>query len=318
MNNIELSVVIPVYNSDKNLSNLIDQLILTLNKDYKNFEIILIDDESEDKSWNIIKDFCSKYSFVQGVQLRKNVGQHNAIFAGLKYADGDFIITMDDDGQNSSEDIKLLVDKVKGGFDAAYANYKIKKHSIFRRFGSFVNNLIASFLFNKPFNLVLTSFRCFSSDIKEDLLKNKSSSIYLDGLIFSSTRNISNVFVEHKNREFGNSTYTVYKLLSLWSQMATGFSILPLRISSLLGFLFSILSFVVTIWFVFFRPVDSNIPMGWTSLIVVITFFGGVQLLALGLIGEYLGRTYLTINNSLQYSEKKIINIRNKDNKDRD
>lgn len=314
MNNIEISIIIPVYNSGKNLENLINELILILQKDYQYFEIILVDDDSKDESWEVINNFCLQNIFIKGVLLRKNVGQHNAIFAGMKYAHGNFIVTMDDDGQNSPDDIKLLVDSVKSGYDVSYANYKIKRHNIFRRFGSLVNNIVACFLFDKPLNLFMTSFRCFSNDIKKELLKNKSSSLYLDGLIFSVTKNISNVFVEHRKREFGSSNYTFYKLFSLWSQMATGFSILPLRISSLLGFFFSISSFFVTIWFIFFRSVSSNIPVGWTSLIVVIIFFGGVQLLALGLIGEYIGRTYLTVNNTLQYSEKKKINaVINKD-----
>ena len=132
----------------------------------------------------------------------------------------------------------------------------------------------------------------------------------MDGIIYSITKNITNVYVNHQNRIYGNSNYTTLKLLSLWSQMATGFSILPLRLSSLLGFFFSILSFCITIWLVFFRDVESSIPMGWTSLMVVIIFLGGVQLLALGLIGEYLGRAYLSINNYSVYSIKEKINLR--------
>jgi len=130
VNNIDLSIVIPVYNSEKNLEILINQLIVSLKKNYDRYEIILVDDESKDKSWNVIKNICLKYDFIRGIQLRKNVGQHNAIFAGLKYTNGNFIITMDDDGQNSPEDIKLLVDKVKNGYDVSYANYKNKKHNI--------------------------------------------------------------------------------------------------------------------------------------------------------------------------------------------
>ena len=314
MNKVETSIIIPVYNSEKNLAKLIQDLIFNLKKKTYIFEIILVDDNSEDSSWNIVKDFCSKNTFIKAVQLRKNVGQHNAIFAGLKYAIGKFIVTMDDDGQNSPNDIEKLIDKVKSGSDVSYANYKIKYHHLFRRFGSFLNNIVASFLFSKPVDLILTSFRCFNQDIKKEILKTRSSSIYIDGIIFSITKNVSNVYVEHKKREFGKSNYTLYKLVSLWMQMATGFSILPLRISSLLGFFFSISSFFVTIWFVFFRTVPSHIPQGWTSLIVVVIFFGGIQLLALGLIGEYLGRSYLTINNNIQYSEKKLINVKDEDN----
>lgn len=310
MNNIELSVVIPVFNSEEGLQNLIKELIANLEINYKNFEIILVDDNSCDNSWKVLNDLCSKHDFIKGIQLRKNVGQHNAIFAGLKYAEGDFIITMDDDGQNPPEGIRHLVDEVKKGFDASYAKYIIKRHNLLRRLGSFINNIVASFLFNKPMKLILTSYRCFNQDINKELLKNKSTSVYLDGLIFSITKNISNVVVEHKHRLLGKSNYTFFKLFTLWTQMATGFSILPLRISSLLGILFSVSSFLITIWFVFIRSVPSDIPVGWTSLIVVVIFFGGIQLLALGLIGEYIGRTYLTVNNSIQYSEKNKLNIK--------
>ena len=314
MNNLNISVVIPVYNSEKSLAVLIDEIIIKLKKKHDKYEIILIDDASTDKSWNIIKDCCAKNNFIKAIQLRKNSGQHNAIFAGLKYSLGNFIVTMDDDGQNSPDDIDLLVDEVKKGFDVAYGNYKIKKHNIFRRFGSYLNNLIASFLFNKPKNIVLTSFRAFHSSIKNEILKSRSHTIYLDGLIFSITKSISNVYVDHKERKHGDSNYTFFKLLGLWSQMATGFSILPLRISSILGIVFSILSFLVSIWIIFLRPMSSELPVGWTSLIVVVIFFGGIQLLALGLIGEYIGRSYLTINKTIQYSEKNTLNIQDKIN----
>ena len=134
--------------------------------------------------------------------------------------------------------------------------------------------------------------------------------VYIDGLIFSITNNVSHVRVDHKEREFGKSNYTIIKLIGLWLKMATGFSILPLRIASIFGILFSISSFCITIWLVFFRSISSDIPIGWTSLVVIIIFLGGIQLLALGLIGEYLGRAYLTINNSPKYSEKKKLNIK--------
>ena len=310
MQNIFISIVIPVFNSNKNLDNLLNNLILVLKENYESFEIVLIDDESKDDSWEIIKKFSAKYNFIKSIKLRKNVGQHNAIFAGLSFAKGKYVITLDDDGQNSPNDIIILVNKIKKGFDVVYANFNKKRHNIFRKLGSSFNNIIASFLFNKPFKLTQTSFRCFSKDVKDEILKCKSSNIYLDGIIYSITKNITNVYVDHQNRIFGNSNYTFLKLLSLWSQMATGFSILPLRLSSLLGFFFSILSFCITIWLVFFRDVESSIPMGWTSLMVVIIFFGGIQLLALGLIGEYLGRAYLSINNHSVYSIKEKINLK--------
>lgn len=305
----EISLIIPVYNSEKNINHLLSELIDILIKNFDTYEIILVDDNSDDNSWQNIKSICKVNKFIKAVKLRKNVGQHNAIVAGLKYAEGKNIITMDDDGQNSPSFIIKLVEEINKGFDVVYANYKIKKHNFFRKFGSYINNIVASFLFKKPLKIILTSFRCFNSEIKHEILKCKSSSIYLDGIIFSITKNISSIEVEHKERLYGRSNYTFFKLFSLWTRMATGYSIMPLRLASVIGLFFSFTSFLITIWFVFIRDMPSSVPAGWTSLIVVTFFLGGLQLLALGLIGEYIGKTYLTINNNLQYSEKENINI---------
>jgi len=306
----DLSIIIPVYNSEKILEIFTDKLIQTLKEKYNNFEIILINDASKDNSWKIVQKLCQKNKLIiKGINLRKNVGQHNAIFAGLKNCNGKIIVTMDDDGQNLPESIPSLIDELNKGFDVCYANYKNKKHNIFRKFGSFINNLVASFLFDKPYNLVLTGFRCFTCDIKDEILKFQSAYIYLDGLIFSSTNNYSQIFVDHKEREIGKSNYTASKLFGLWLRMAFGFSIIPLRLASIFGILLSITSLIIAVWLIFFRSMSSSIPLGWTSLMVIILFLGGIQLLALGLIGEYLGRTYITINNSTKYSIKNKINF---------
>ena len=305
----KLSIIIPVFNSAEGLQNFVENLISTVSKQFQDFEIIMVDDCSRDSSWSIIEKLSSIHKNIKGIQLRKNAGQHNAIFSGLHYCEGDVIVTMDDDGQNSPDSVEKLILEINKGYDVCYANYKIKKHNFFRRCGSYINNLVATFLFKKPKNLVLTSFRCFKNDIKNEILKHQSSFIYIDGLIFSITDNVSQTLVDHRERKFGKSNYTILKLIGLWLKMATGFSILPLRIASIFGIFLSIASFVITIWLVFFRSVSSGIPMGWTSLVVIIIFLGGIQLLALGLIGEYLGRAYLTINNSPKYSESKKLNI---------
>ena len=305
----ELSIIIPVYNSEKILENLKNKLIQTLTEKYNNFEIIFINDASKDNSWKTIQKLCEKNKIIKGINLRKNVGQHNAIFAGLKNCNGKIIVTMDDDGQNLPESIPSLINELNKGFDICYANYKNKKHNFFRKFGSYINNLVASILFDKPYNLVLTSFRCFTSDIKNEILKFQSTYIYLDGLIFSTTSNVSQIYVDHKEREIGKSNYTISKLFGLWFRMAIGFSIVPLRLASTVGILLSITSLVIAVWLIFFRSMSSSIPLGWTSLMVIILFLGGIQLLALGLIGEYLGRTYITINNSTKYSIKNKINF---------
>ena len=311
MKDIKVSVIIPVFNSSKSLENLINELSIQLKDNYSSYEVILIDDKSVDSTWEVVTKLCKVHNWIKAIKLRKNVGQDNATLAGLRFADGQYIITMDDDGQNSPNDIVNLISEIEKGADICYAKFLIKKHNIFRIIGSLINNIFVSILFNKPLSIKITSFRCFNSQIKDELIKNKSPSIYLDALIISLTRNISQIEVEHHSRKYGKSTYTFYKLLSLWFQMVTGFSVKPLRLASLLGIIFSLTSFAVLIWLVFIRSPSSEIPMGWTSLIVVIIFFGGIQLLALGLIGEYLGRTYLLSNNHPQFSIKDSKNIHN-------
>ena len=308
MKKLDVSVVVPVYNASLNLETLVGQISEVLKNNFDSYELILVNDKSLDSSWEKILDLCKLNPWVKGIYLRKNVGQHNAILAGLKFACGNTIITMDDDCQNSPKYIVELCNEVNKGFDVCYANYLTKKHNILRILGSKINNLFVTLLFNKPLSLSLTSFRCISHDIKEEIIKNKSPSVYLDGLILSITRNISKISVTHNKRKSGASNYTFLKLFSLWMQMATGFSVAPLRLASILGIVFSITGFAMSLWLVFFKSPSTEIPMVWTSLIVVILFLGGIQLLALGIIGEYLGRTYLAANNYPQFSISKTIN----------
>ena len=308
MKKIEISVVVPVYNASLNLKKLVEDLFDVLKTNYDSYELILVNDKSLDDSWSIIANLCKSYSWIKGIGLRKNVGQHNAILAGLKFAEGKVIITMDDDGQNSPKYIVDLYAEINKGRDVCYANYLIKKHHFLRILASKINNLFVTLLFNKPLNLYLTSFRCITHNVKEEIIKNKAPSVYLDGLILSITRDISKISVIHNDRKFGKSNYSFIKLFNLWMQMATGFSVAPLRLASILGFIFSMTGFAMSLWLVFFTSPSGEIPMGWTSLIVVILFLGGIQLLALGVIGEYLGRAYLAVNNYPQFSIKETLN----------
>ena len=310
MRKIEISVVVPVYNASLNLKKLVEDLFDVLKNNYDSYELILVNDKSLDDSWNIITNLCKSYSWIKGIGLRKNVGQHNAILAGLKYAEGKVIVTMDDDGQNSPKYIVDLYAEINKGSDVCYANYLIKKHHFLRIFASKINNFFVTLLFNKPLSLYLTSFRCITHNVKEEIIKNKAPSIYLDGLILSITRNISKISVIHNDRKFGKSNYTFLKLLNLWMQMLTGFSVVPLRFASILGFFFSISGFIMALWLVLFKSITGETPVGWTSLLVVILFLGGIQLVALGVIGEFLGRIYLAANNYPQFSIKKTINTK--------
>ena len=212
---MDLSIIIPVYNSE----NIIEELVKQLNDSVSNisyinsFEIIMINDFSSDKSWEKIKSISKKFEFIKGISFAQNYGQHNAIMVGLEACDGEKVITMDDDGQNSPKYIVDLCAEINKGRDVCYANYLIKKHHFLRILGSKINNFFVTLLFSKPLNLYLTSFRCITHNIKDEIIKNKSPSIYLDGLILSITRNISKISVIHNDRKFGRSNYSFIKLL---------------------------------------------------------------------------------------------------------
>ncbi len=300
----KLSIVIPVYGSELVLSELVSQIDKALlNSKGLNFlyEVIFVCDQSPDDSWTVIKKLSNKYKHIRGVLLRLNAGQHNALMAGFNNAKGEIIITMDDDLQHSPYDIPLLINEIENGSDVAYARFKNRNHALWKVLGSMINNKIACYILGKPRDLYLSPFRCFKASICKDILKYSGPYVYIDGLILSVTRNISSVDVNHYDRFAGQSNYGFKKSVSLWLKMATSFSVAPLRLTSLIGMAFSVIGFLLAILLVIQRFTLNIMPIGWSSLIVTILVVGGVQLLALGMLGEYLGRVLLTINSKPQY-----------------
>lgn len=300
----KLSLVIPVYGSELVLPELVLQVqkVLASLEDIRgSYEIIFVCDNSPDHSWRVIQSLSKEYPQVHGILLRMNAGQHNALMAGFAQARGDIIVTMDDDLQHSPADIPKLLDKIKDGYDVAYARFKKRKHAPWKIAGSHLNDLVAGYLMQKPKGLYLSPFRAMKASIVDEILRYRGPYVYVDGLILTVTRNIATVDVNHHDRYAGISRYGLRKSVSLWLKMATSFSIVPLRITSLLGLLFSGLGFVFAILLVIQKFTLNLMPIGWSSLIVTVLIIGGVQLLALGMIGEYLGRVLLTINSRPQY-----------------
>lgn len=296
-----LSIVVPVYGSEKILPELVAQVDRVMKEKLWNYELIFVCDQSPDQSWSAIQRLGVENPCVRGILLRMNAGQHNALMAGLSQASGDIIITMDDDLQHSPADIPALVAKIESGSDVVYANFKTRKHPLWKILGSRVNNAVAGYLMKKPNELYLSPFRAFKAVIRDEILKYRGPYVYVDGLILSVTRNITTVDVNHHDRFAGDSRYGLKKSISLWLKMATNFSIIPLRITSLVGILFAGLGFLLAILLIIQKFTLNTMPIGWSSLIVAILIIGGVQLLALGMIGEYLGRLLLTVNARPQY-----------------
>jgi len=300
----KLSIVIPVYGSELILTELVAQVATVLSNNAslnRSYEIIFVCDLSPDNSWQVIHRLVNEFDYVHGILLRINAGQHNALMAGLAEAKGEIIVTMDDDLQHSPRDIPKLIKEIEAGYDVTYACFQTRSHAIWKIAGSWINNWVASYLFKKPSNLYLSPFRAMKAAIRDELLLYRGPYVYVDGLILSVTRNIASVHVDHHDRYAGESNYGFIKSISLWLKMATSFSIVPLRITSLLGIIFSGLGFILAILFIIQKFTYNLMPVGWTSLIVAILIVGGVQLLALGMLGEYLGRVLLTLNSRPQY-----------------
>ncbi|MFZ6816253.1 glycosyltransferase family 2 protein [Undibacterium sp. Rencai35W] len=301
---VALSLVIPVYGSEKVLPELVARLHATLNEIESlrdNYEVIFVCDCSPDHSWHAIEKLASDYPWVRGISLRMNAGQHNALMAGFAQTRGKIIVTMDDDLQHSPSDIPALLDELKKGRDVVYARFKKRQHASWKIIGSRINDLVAGYLMQKPKGLYLSPFRAMKAAIRNDILRYQGPYVYVDGLILSVTRNIGTVDVNHHDRFAGDSGYSFRKSLSLWLKMATSFSIVPLRITSLAGICFSGLGFLLALLLIIQKFTLDRMPIGWSSLIVTILIVGGVQLLALGMLGEYLGRVLLTLNSRPQY-----------------
>jgi len=304
MDNIKYSVVIPVYNSEVTLWQLCNRIFLVFENITDAFEIIFVDDGSVDDSWKKLEEIKEeKKNKVKIIQLMRNFGQHNALMCGFGVAEGAFIITMDDDLQNPPEEIPKMISEIDKGYDLVYGEYLSKKHSLFRNAGSEIIQLI----YKKIFNVAgkLTAFRIMRKELLDSILKYEKNYVFIDGLLAWATGSIGYAAVTHSEREYNNSGYSFKKLLTLSVNMLTNFSIMPLQIASVLGIFFASVGFIMAMYFVGKKVFFGSPVQGYTSLMVVITFFSGIQLLTLGLVGEYIGRIHLNINKKPQYEIRK-------------
>lgn len=260
-----------------------------------------------DRVWPRIRALALADSHITGIDLAKNFGQHAALMAGYRHCTGDFIISLDDDGQTPACELFTLVDKMKEGWDVVYASYAHKMHSGFRNFGTWMNERMTESLIGKPKGLRVTSYFIMRRFIADEILRYENAYPYIEGLIFRATRNIANVPVTHHERMVGESGYTFSKLLALWFNGFTAFSVKPLRIATFCGSACACIGFLYGIYVVIRKLVDSSIEMGWSSIIASIFFLGGLILIMLGMIGEYIGRIYISINNAPQYTIRQVV-----------
>jgi len=301
-----LSVVIPVYGSELVLPKLTAELDAVMRAQNWTYEVIYVCDRSPDQSWKVIQDLSRQFASVRGILLRTNVGQHNALIAGLTRAQGRMIVTMDDDLQHNPLDIPLLIAELEAGYDLVYTKFRKRRHPLWKVIGSKVNDLAARVLIKKPADLYLSPFRAFRSELRDEIVKYSGPFTYVDGLLLSATKDIASVEVDHHDRHAGVSYYGLRKSLSLWMKMATSFSAAPLRITSVVGSVIACLGFLLALFFIVERLAFHEFPSGWASIIVTLLILGGFQLIAIGIVGEYLGRVLITMNGRPQYIIKAI------------
>ena len=304
----KISFVIPCYRSQHTIGSVVDEIkdkMTTIN-DYE-YEIILVNDCSPDDTMNTINELVRVNDNIVGIDFARNFGQHSALMAGLRESKGDIVICLDDDGQTPANECDKLIDALEAGADVAYAKYEHKKHSLFRNFGSSVNEKMARIMLDKPKELYVSSYFAARRYIVNDMIRYENSYPYVIGLVLRATRNIVNVSVNHRSREVGTSGYTLSKLLGLWMNGFTSFSVKPLRIATVIGCASAVLGFVYGIIVIIQKIVLPDRVIGFSSLMSVLLFFGGMIMIMLGLVGEYVGRIYICMNNSPQYVIKKIV-----------
>jgi len=308
---MKLSIVIPVYNSSSIISKLVNNIKEEITKiqNISGYQIILVNDCSDDNSWNEISKICINEQFIIGINLMKNYGQHNAIMAGINISDGDYVILMDDDFQHSPKQISKLISKIEEGYDVCYTNYKNNKYSTLKILSSKLNKMISNFLISKPKDIYLSSFKCLTKKICNEIKKYDGPFVYIDGLIFDVTKNVTSVDVEHLDRMDGKTNYNIFKLISLWLSVLTNFSIVPLRISTITGCFITLISFCSILIVIIIKLLDPSTAAGWASLMSALLFFVGLQFIVLGLLGEYIGRSYLNLNKKPQYVVREYINL---------
>lgn len=306
---MKLSIVIPCYRSEKTIQSVVKELVETVwTRPEMDYEIFLVCDCSPDNVWDVIGQICKQNKKVHGICLAKNFGQHAALMAGYRFCTGDYVISLDDDGQSAGNELFRLVDALESGYDVVYADYPVKKESVFRLLGSEVNSWMNEVMIDKPKNIIPNSYFIAKAFVIQEMLKYKNAFPYVDGLIFRATRNIGKVEITHRVREAGSSGYTLKKLLSLWLNGFTTFSVKPLRIASILGVICACVGFVYGAIVVVQRLLDQTPIAGWSSMMAMLLFIGGVIMMMLGMIGEYIGRIYICLNNSPQYVIRDMIN----------
>lgn len=306
-----ISFVIPCYRSQATLPSVIREIQETMEGlSQYTYEVVLVNDCSPDNTFDSIRELCRENKNITGINLAKNFGQHSALMAGFHQVKGDIIVCLDDDGQTPADEVGKLLKGIEKGADVVYAKYAHKHHSGFRNWGSHVNELMTRVMLGKPKDLFVSSYFAARRFVVDEMIKYEYPYPYVIGLVLRTTKNIVNVEVNHRDRMEGTSGYTLGKLLGLWFNGFTAFSVKPLRIATVTGAGCAFLGFAYGIYTII-KKIFINPPglvTGFSALMSVLVFMGGMLMLMLGLVGEYMGRMYISMNRSPQYVVREIVN----------
>jgi glycosyltransferase involved in cell wall biosynthesis len=297
-----LSIVVPVYRGAATVGKLV--AALSELRPEGGIEIVLVNDGSPDNSGDVCRDLLRTASApIVYVEHTRNYGEHNAVMTGLRHVSGRYVITMDDDLQNPPEEVIKLYDHARlGNWDVVYTRYAAKQHAPWRNLGSQFANKVADWLLDKPRGLYLSSFRCMSAGVVANVTRYNGPYPYVDGLIMQVTQRIDSILVAHYPREEGRSNYTLKRLVLLWLNLATSFSLAPLRLAILAGLVMAMLGAAGAVATIVEALYSDRIPSGWASTMTALLLVGGVQSMILGVLGEYVGRTFLSANGKPQGS----------------
>ncbi|WP_431067350.1 glycosyltransferase family 2 protein [Methylotuvimicrobium sp.] len=300
-----VSVVVPVYNSEQTLPELIARLRQVLEPVTETFEVILVNDGSKDDSWQVIEMLAEKDSAVLGLNLMHNYGQHNALLAGIMHVQNEWIITIDDDLQIPPEEIPKLLEVLIEGYDIVYGNPENPEHSLWRRLSSKIVKISLGIVLGAEMGAKSNAFRAFRTELRKGFLQFTDARVSIDVLLSWTANHIAAVKVAHKARQYGCSGYTLRKLLSLTLSMVTGYSTAPLRIASCLGLFSALVGLVIFIYVIIQRFIHEVSVPGFTFIAAEIAMFAGMQLFTVGVIGEYLARMHFRTMGKPSYVVRK-------------
>ena len=306
-----ISFVIPCYASEGSVALVMDEIrsVVGQRPEY-DYEIVAVNDFSPDNVLDVLRAQAALDPKVKVIDLAKNGGRHNALICGCHYTTGDYVVFIDDDLQCPTDQLwNLLSPLESGNYDVSIAKYPKKRQSAFKNFGSWVNDTVANWLLGKSKELKFSNFSVMRRFVKDEVIRYTNPYPYLSGLMLRATSRVTNVVMEERERTIGVGHYNFKKSFALWMNSFTAFSIKPLELSTACGTFCAFMGVLMALYTIIHKLMVPNVAAGWSSMMAVILFLGGMILFVLGLIGEYIGRIYISLNNSPQFVVRETVNI---------